>query len=154
MKLPKTFLPENSLENKVKDLLKNNKPLKKTEEQDYKERKIFIYSTYYEELLDDNIYVIVKQSKGKEGYSLNVNSLQKFFHPMSGSNTVPALLGSKKIKACVRSQGMLHDYLSSLRRLNDSDLVWGETNLIKKLKKNYKAWQSFTKYVMSDDENP
>jgi len=153
MKIPKTFVPDNNLENKVEDLLISAKPIKNAEEQDYKNRKIFIYSTYYEELLDNNIYVIVKQPKGKKGYSLNIKSLQKFFHPISGSNTVPELLGHKSVKTYVRSQGVFHDYLSSLRWLNDSELIWGEAKLIKKLKKNYEAWQSFTKYVMCD-ENP
>jgi len=151
MKLPKTFLPENSLENKIDGLLKSNKSTKNVVKEDYKKRNIKIYSGYYDILLDDDIHVVVKQPKGKKGYLLNTKSRYDFFYPLSGSNTVPAILGNTKAKAYVRSQGMLHDYLNSLKHLNNGKLEWRSDKLTQKLKKNYNAWQSFTKYVMDDN---
>lgn len=155
MKVPKTFMPENSLENKVKDLLKNNRPMKMMKEQkiEYKKRNITIYSGYCDMLLDDDIHVIVKQPKGKKGYLLNNRSRVKFFHPLSGSCSTPARLGDTKVKAYVRSQGMFENYLNSLKFYNNGELEWRSDKLTQKLKKNYNAWQSFTRYVMCDDEN-
>lgn len=153
MKVPKTFLPEKDLENKMKDLLKSDKPIKKIEEQrDYKKRKILIYSGKHTTLFDNDIHILVKQPKGKKGYSLNAKSLYKFFHPLSGSSVhVPAMLGNTRAKAYVRNEGMLQDYLNSLRFLNDGELVWKGDECIQKLKEGYEGWTNFINLAMNDD---
>lgn len=154
MKIPKTFVPDNNLENKVEDLLKPANPVKKSEEQaDYTKRKILVHSNSHTTLLDNEIYVFVTHPESQKGYTLYAKSLYKFFHPISGSNHVPALLGNKKIKAHVRNEGMLIEYLNSLRFINDGRLAWKGDKYIQKLKEEYEGWRGFTKYVMSEDEN-
>ncbi len=153
MRIPKTFLPENDLEKKVKKFLKQDKHTKSEEEEDYAKRKILVHSNDDIDYASDIIYVFVKRPKVKKGYLLNAKSLYKFFYPLSGSNHAPALLGKKNVTAYVRNEDMLIEYLNSLRFLNDGRLAWGGDRYIQKLKGEYEGWEDFIKLVTCKDED-
>jgi hypothetical protein len=162
MKIPKTFIPDNNLENKVEDLLKPANPIKGIEEPCYQRRRILVYNKnptelsndWMTELSGDKIYVQVKKNpRTKEGYILRAKSDHKFFAPQSGSNTVPYLTGKNKVETSVKNEILLYEYLKSLKYNNKGRIAWGHSKQAQKLKHGYKEWVGFVKFVINEDEN-
>ncbi len=154
MKIPKTFVPDNNLENKVKDLLRPVNPIKEVEKPYYQRRGILVYNKNPIESSEEGIYVQVKKNpRTKEGYLLRAKSDHKFFAPQSGSNTVPYLTGKNKVETSVKNEILLYEYLKSLKYNNKGRIAWGHSKQIQKLKHGYKEWVGFVKFVIYEDEN-
>lgn len=135
MKIPKTFLPEENLESKIKDFLKPETVKKVAKNHVSGKRKIWIYHKNNKELPSGGIYVRIGYPQSKNGHWLDVYSDCHFYAPPSEFNE-----GSKdtgNVKAFCDNNTMLFKFLRSLKYHNKGMFLWEDDKKVLDLKKRY-----------------
>lgn len=137
MRIPKTFLPEGSLDEKVEQLLDGVKSRESSSNHDT-ERKLFIYHSGFYTYSDDAVICTqVKYSKERKGYFLEIYSNGEFYFPVCDNPIDWGPRMRKKAVAFLKNKKSLICYFKILQETNKADLFWQKDYYLIELKEKF-----------------